>query len=330
MKASGIFLPGAAIWVVFTVGCNGSSSPISPTADLETDSLSLVGRTVGTLHGLPVAGARVEVGGAVASTDGSGRFRLPSSGAGVMPITVSAPDHVTRRSFVIAGGDNLVVDIIEPDPLWNLQFYRELCRDGSGGGSLKALKPWTVEPRFYVDRSPESGQNRPIPGAAVETVVEAIGTVLPLLAGERLRGDQIEVGMDPPADHTPGTVVIRWDPVEVSRSAGAASGITRGVGGNASVVVLRTIEDTEVIFHELGHVLGLYHPLGGLRPSLMFGSGRPERPHFTDWDILHANILYSRPPGNTDVDNDPGGFVLNAATGHKILGTLPTLMICYP
>ncbi len=120
--------------------------------------------------------------------------------------------------------------------------------------------------------------------------------------------------MEPPADHEPGSVVIRWDPVEVSQAAGAASGITRGVGGNTSVVVLRTIEDTEVIFHELGHVLGLYHPLGGLRPSLMFGAGRSERPYFTDWDILHANILYSRPPGNTDVDNDPGGFVLNAST----------------
>jgi hypothetical protein len=78
------------------------------------------------------------------------------------------------------------------------------------------------------------------------------------------------------------------------------------------VVVLRTVEDTEAIFHELGHVLGLYHPLSGFRPSLMLGTGNPRRPHFTDWDIFHANVLYARPPGNTDIDNDPSGFVINA------------------
>lgn len=332
MKWNRQFSIGAALTVLFTLACNGSSSsPSSATVETGSGTLSLLGQIVGTLHGQPVAGARVEVGGAVASTDSSGQFQLSGSGGGSLPIAISvrASDHVTRRSFVLPGGPSLLVDIIEPDPLWNLQFYRELCRDGAGGGSLKALNPWTVEPRFYVDRRPESGQNRPIPDAAVDSVVEAIRTVLPLLTGGRLRGNQIEGGTEPPADHTPGTVVIRWDPVEVSRAAGAAAGITRGVGGNASVVVLRTIEDTEVIFHELGHVMGLYHPLGGLRPSLMFGAGRPERPHFTDWDVLHANVLYARPPGNTDVDNDPVGFLLNAATGLSALETSPTLMICH-
>lgn len=234
---------------------------------------------------------------------------------GVYPATVSGSNHVTRKTFVQSDGARPVIDIIEDDVLWNLDFYRELVRDGSGGGDLRPLNPWTVEPFFYIDRRPESGTNRVISDAAVETVVEAIRTVLPLLTRHRLEGSQIEIGTEPPADSSPGTVVIRWDPVEVAEVAGPAAGFTRGVGGNASVVVLRTIDDTEAVFHELGHVLGLYHPLSGYRPSYMLGGGTPQRPHFTDWDIFHANALYARPPGNTDIDNDPSGYIVNCCGG---------------
>jgi hypothetical protein len=144
-------------------------------------------------------------------------------------------------------------------------------------------------------------------------VASAITAVLPLLTNGRWAGSQVESGATPPPDLTAGTVVVRWDPVEIARTAGAASGITRGVGGNASVVVLRSIEETGVIYHELGHVLGLYHPLGGHRPSHMLGSGTAAPPFFTEWDVFHSRVLYSRPPGNTDVDNDPSGSFIGAS-----------------
>jgi Astacin (Peptidase family M12A) len=204
--------------------------------------------------------------------------------------------------------------VIETSSFWNLDFYRELARNGAGGGKLLPLNPWTMEPRVYIDRRPESGSGREIPDASVETVRTAVTQVLPLLTNGRLIGDRIEIGTEPPEDKTPGTVVIRWDPVEIAASAGAASGITMGVGGNASVVILRSIEETGVIYHELGHVLGLYHPLGGYRPSLMSGPGKPAPPFFTDWDVFHANVLYARPPGNSDIDNDPAGFLVGTRT----------------
>lgn len=309
--------------------CDGGDSTTPSSPGPITDSGTTVsGRVVGVISGNPVAGARVNAGGASATTDGSGAFRLNVPGAGDARVEVSGPGIITRNTFFRIGGLEPVFDLIEASGLWNLDFYRELCRDSSGGGSLKPLSPVTREPRVYVDRRPESGLNRPIPDSAVDTVREAIATVLPLLTRGKLVGAQVEVGMNPPPDRTPGTVVIRWNPVEVSQVAGAASGIAYNVGGDWNVVVLRNIDSTESIFHELGHVLGLYHPLGSIRPSYMIGSGVAERPHFTQWDIHHANILHARPPGNTDPDSDPAGFVVNGASGLTALGFQGNLMIC--
>jgi hypothetical protein len=294
--------------------CDGSpsSSTGAPPASTTGGLPSISGRILETLSGNPVSGASIESSAGTVRTDASGNFQLPAS-ASAIPVTVTAAGHVTRRSYLSGSSLSPTLDVIETESLWNLDFYRELARDGSGGGSLKPLNPWTVEPRFYVDRRPETGSGRAIPEPSVAIVVGAIAEVLPLLTNGHLSGDQVETGTEPPADLTPGTVVVRWDPIEIARSAGAASGITRGVGGNASVVVLRSIEETAVIYHELGHVLGLYHPLGGRRPSHMFGSGTPAPPFFTEWDVFHSRVLYARPPGNTDVDNDPAGFVVGAA-----------------
>jgi len=259
-----------------------------------------------------VSGALIESSAGNVRTDASGTFQLPATAA-VIPVTVTASGHVTRRSFLGTSASSPTLDVIETASLWNLEFYRELARDGAGGGSLKPLNPWTVEPRFYIDRRPETGSGRAIPEGSVGAVAAALTVVLPLLTNNRWSGSQLESGIAPPPDLTPGTVVVRWDPVEIARTAGAASGITRGVGGNASVVVLRSIEETGVIYHELGHVLGLYHPLGGHRPSHMLGSGTAAPPFFTEWDVFHARVLYARPPGNTDVDNDPSGFLIGAS-----------------
>jgi hypothetical protein len=299
--------------VVTQGGCDGSSPmPAGPSSTATTGVATVSGRILETVSRSPVSGAVIESSFGSVRTDASGNFQLPASAA-VIPVTVTASGHVTRRSFLGPGAESPTLDVIEAGSLWNLDFYRELARDGAGGGSLKSLNPWTVEPRFYVDRRPETGSGREIPESSVGTVLSAIAAVLPLLTSGRLSGNQVELGVDPPADLTPGTVVVRWDPVEIARTAGAASGITRGVGGNASVVVLRSIEETPVIYHELGHVLGLYHPLGGHRPSHMLGSGTSTPPFFTEWDLFHSRVLYARPPGNTDVDNDPQGFLAGAS-----------------
>ena len=315
--------------VVAIAGCDGSSStlpPASPSSSAATGVAVVSGHLVETISRRPVEGALIESSTGTVRTDSSGSFQLPASGA-VIPVTVTAGGHVTRRSFLGSSVTGPTMDVIEIGSLWNLDFYRELARDGAGGGNLKPLNPWTVEPRFYVDLRPETGSGRAIPEGSVSTVVSAIAEVLPLLTSARLSGSEVESGNEPPADLTPGTVVIRWDPVEIARTAGAASGITRGVGGNASVIVLRSIEETGVIYHEIGHVLGLYHPLGGHRPSHMLGSGTSIPPFFTEWDVFHSRVLYARPPGNTDVDNDPQG-VLVGATALRLDRVSSAVSIC--
>jgi hypothetical protein len=305
-----------AVVLAGIAGCDGGSestpSPTGTSASTGAGVAAVSGRLLETVSRMPVSGALIESSAGNVRTDATGSFQLPATAA-VIPVTITATRHVTRRTTLGSASLTPTLDVIETDSLWNLDFYRELARDGAGGGNLEPLNPWTVEPRFYVDRRPETGSGRAIPEGSVATVVSAVAEVLPLLTSGRLSGSEIESGSEPPADLTPGTVVIRWDPIEIARAAGAASGITRGVGGNASVVVLRSIEETGVIYHELGHVLGLYHPLGGHRPSHMLGSGTSTPPFFTQWDVFHARILYARPPGNTDVDNDPRGFLAGAS-----------------
>jgi hypothetical protein len=45
----------------------------------------------------------------------------------------------------------------------------------------------------------------------------------------------------------------------------------------------------------------------------MLGSGTAAPPFFTEWDVFHTRVLYARPKGNTDVDDDPQGFIAGAA-----------------
>ncbi|HJS72759.1 MAG TPA: carboxypeptidase regulatory-like domain-containing protein, partial [Vicinamibacteria bacterium] len=199
-------------------GCDGSpsSSTGAPPASTTGGLPAISGRVLETLSGRPVSGASIESSAGNVRTDASGNFQLPSS-ASAMAVTVAAAGHVTRRSFLSASNFNPTVDVIETGGLWNLDFYRELARDGAGGGSLKPLNPWTLEPRFYVDRRPETGSGRAIPEPSLSIVVGAIAEVLPLLTNNHLSGEEVETGTEPPADLTPGTVVVRWDPIDIAR-----------------------------------------------------------------------------------------------------------------
>jgi len=122
-------------------------------------------------------------------------------------------------------------------------------------------------------------------------------------------------------------VPLRWNAAEVSERAETANAFAYRVGGDANVVVFRHIPETWAVHHEIGHVMGLYHPLGGLRPSHMWYSGELEPPHFTEWDIFHAQAMYARPPGNTDVDVDPPGFVIGGTAAGTDAGAGP--IVCF-
>ncbi len=323
---------GVLAAITLAAGCGDSPSPPA-TPGAPDPAASVRGVLTATVRGGAVPGATLSAAGVSArsAADGSFALDLPD---GEHRITISAPGFVERTTTIRAPGAGIALDLIPEGGAWTLDFYRELARNGAGGGDLKPLTRWEVEPAFYIDTRPEPATGIRIPPETVAFVREAIRITVPLLTGGRFTGERVEAGDRPPADMTPGTVVLRWDAAEVARVAETANAFAYRVGGPANVVVFRHLEETWAVHHEIGHVLGLYHPLGGYRPSHMWYSGKLEPPHFTEWDIFHAQVLYARPPGNTDVDVDPPGFVSGSviggraalATGHPEPGPV----VCFP
>lgn len=308
-------------------GACGGGEPVAPTAPAAPPaSASVRGVLTRTVEGGPVAGATLSAGGITArsATDGSFALDLP---AGDHRITVSGPGIVERTTTIRAPNGALELDVIPGGGPWTLDFYREIARNGAGGGELEPLIPWDSEPTFFIDARPEPTTGAEIPAETIDFVREAIRVTVPLLSAGRFRGERIEVTRDPPADMTPGTVILRWNAAEVSEYAETANAFAYRVGGDANVVVFRHLPETWAVHHEIGHVMGLYHPLGGLRPSHMWYSGELEPPHFTEWDIFHAQVMYARPPGNTDVDVDPPGFAIGGTAAAA--GARPGPVACF-
>ena len=240
--------------------------------------------------------------------DGSFALDLP---AGDHRLTVSGPGIVERTTTIRAPNVGLALDVIPAGGPWNLDFYREIARNGGRGRRAGTAHPLGF--RAYLLHRRPARNPRPAPRFRPRPSTSCgrpSASRLPLLSGGRFRGERIEVTREPPADMTPGTVILRWNAAEVSERAETANAFAYRVGGDANVVVFRHIPETWAVHHEIGHVMGLYHPLGGLRPSHMWYSGELEPPHFTEWDIFHAQVVYARPAGNTDVDVDPPGFVV--------------------
>ncbi len=295
-----------------TCGGGPASGPAVPAPPGTAGNVS--GTLTATVEGGPVAGASLSASGTTVRTaaDGSFALNLPE---GEHRLVISGPGLVERVTGIRAPSTGLALDVIREDGPWTLEFYREVARNGAGGGDLEPLRRWNEEPVFFIDTRPEAATGDAIPEAIVAFVRDAIGETVRLLTGNRLQGDQVFATGNPPPDMTPGTVILRWSADEVSEFAPGADAFAYRVGGPANVVVFRHLEETWAVHHEIGHVLGLYHPLGGYRPSHMWYSGVLEPPHFTTWDIFHAQVLYARPEGNTDVDVDPMGFVAGAPSG---------------
>ena len=292
-------------------GGDGSGAPAPPVSPAPPSaSATYRGVLTATVTGAPVPGATLTAGGVSARSGAGGVFGLTLP-PGDHRVTISAPGFVSRTTTIRAPNDAAALDVI-PAPeggLWNLAFYRELVRDGAGGGALRPLTRWDAEPEFFIDTRPEPTTGDAIPEETVAFVREAIGVTVKLLTDGQFTGERVTATDSPPADGTPGTVVLRWNTAEVAKEAQGAAAFAHRVGGPSNFVVFRHFEETYAVHHEIGHVLGLYHPVGGKHPSHMWFNGELEPPHFTKWDIFHARVLYSRPSGNTDVDVDPPGFV---------------------
>lgn len=315
----------------FSCGGGGDSAPGAPTAPLPSPTATVRGSVTATVLGGPVRGASFVTDGSVvggSAADGSFGLELPD---GIHEVTVTAPGFVERTTRLRSPATGVALDLIPEDSPWTLEFYRELARNGAGGGDLEPLIRWDSEPTFYIDTRPEPTTGAEIPAEAVAFVREAIAVSVSLLSDGRFTGERVHATDTPPPDLTPGTVVLRWNAAEVAERAQNANAFAFRVGGPSNVVVFRHLDETWAVHHEIGHVMGLYHPLGGYRPSHMWYSGELQPPHFTEWDLFHARVLYSRPAGNRDIDRDPAGFVLGselAVAGQAEPAGPPAPVVC--
>lgn len=221
-------------------------------------------------------------------------------------------------------------DYLYRDPLWT-----------AAAGEPGRLRRWVDDPQVVIDTRLVSVREGPdwgwIAGDRIgprirRHVRRTIEAVLSPLTGGVLALDRIrfrrmaedEVVATGWADlHQPGTIRVSFANTP-DGSSGAAVGLDGDTVVSAHMVLdLAAVEDgirrgnDYVVIHELGHTLGMMHPMPsphGFRQTPLCSIMSPQCPTLRkprplgvlyEEDALMARIAYSRLPGNDQRDRDP-------------------------
>lgn len=320
----------AFLSVLLGVACAQDRVPSTPIVPPVLDGpFTLAGRVVSTQTGSPVAGATVELGqvGTLALvTDALGRYRADGVPSGHVSVTISAPGHLTRQTSLDVGAsrDAFDFDVIRDAPPFNLEFFRRFGRSSLDSPSLHQLNPWQQAPRFYV-RTVTIDLGEPVDVQTLLATERLIRNTVPELSGGRWSAAEIVFGTaDRPREN--GWVnmlfVSTLEYIEVNFRKGiwgiASKGGTSGFAYMLYSSQTRSPETysgacesaaIRIVEHELVHVMGFGHTYD-LEQDFWTpdcsGAGRSvEAKH-------HAQIYYSRRPGNGDIDTDRNSLVVNA------------------
>jgi hypothetical protein len=272
------------------------------------------GRVVATQSGKPVSGASVtftQSGVATAVTDVDGRFVFDGAESGYLALRITAPGFIERNTHltVTAPVGDLSLDIIQNTPPFSLAFYRQLARASLGTAAGTAtLNPWQQAPSFYIQsRTDDTGIR--VPDDVIEGIRRVVLASVPELSAGRWTVPAFESGeaFRPVED---GWVIVQFfqnshlGPEALGRATiGGPKGRielilnaqTLGSRPNCASAMASLVE------HEMVHVMGFFHTdnvLEDFHGPGCTGAGRPERV------LHHAQIAYSRLPGNRDIDVD--------------------------
>jgi hypothetical protein len=285
--------------------------------------VSLSGQVKSLQTGATLAGATV-TGTHLASeyrTAANGRFDVPGP-AGLFDLSFAAPGFLTNRlRFNVINPTERNVEAISLDPPFDLEFYREFAR-GRHDYGLQPIQRWTTAPRIFF-RTITSDTNAPVPGDSIDVMEQFARTRVPQLTGGRFQVAGIDRGPDPPTDRR-GWIVVDTFQNGIPNAPGA--GGTSSVGTNPGQInlLLDTIRTSAssgcytrmggAFHHEIVHAMGFYHAPGGWSVD---NNCNEMLSHV----LFHANIAYSRPPGNLDPDIDDfvGGLRASATTASIVI-----------
>jgi hypothetical protein len=277
---------------------------------------------LGTAQGIGGATLTPNWSLAAVTADAQGNYQLgdvanpPST---PYPVTLSAAGMINHDVWITwarGARTGVNLDMIRDAAPFNLQFYRQFARDtfDNDNGAPFALLRWTSAPSFYVRTVDQNG--RAIEPEVLAITLDALRRGVEGYTAGHFTAAAIETGTDVRAPAAGWiNVDIRRDPNE-KQVCGFAF-----VGANPGSITLN--DDVcscgsnkipgAVTMHEVGHAMGFFHVSD--RNSLMFPfiAGDCPAGALSAAESYHASIVYSRPRGNTEPDDDPpSGAALTA------------------
>lgn len=289
------------------VSCGGGGVEVSPTAPATPAPTPppLTGAVVTFVSGEtrdPVAGARVEVGGATYTTDAWGRVGLQALGL----TTVTTGGYLTRRLDLAAEGAQTLWPLSrQTTELWveYLAYRVDSDRPRRPMRRLPAGEAWLV---YNGD---DAGVQSAAEAAAREATKATGGVVQLRVVREAGAGPAIRLVVAPEEFLYPAGIIAY-----ASMSWSAAGWITGGE------LVFRGLEDgrrLHTVLHELGHGMGLGHPVSSAEyvlPTVMTTGGGTATKYSPPEELV-IGMMYQRSAGNVFPDDAPGLVLAGQASG---------------
>jgi hypothetical protein len=323
--------------VSISAGVAGSASVAVSMTIPVSSSVALAGQVVDQFGTGGKGGLTVEFAGETVTTDGSGRFSVPGSSSSTLRALTLSGSGVYRRGTFARTGDDLWR--VLPSS-FNMNAFNDLARERFAG-TIR----WATAPQIYIDARPEGFSGGSEFDLWLTEVQGYAAAFFSQWTGHQLSAASVRVGTSPPADLTPGTIVIHFSE-NSSRYGGSSSVVGRAYSSwwsdnsmAAATIWLRFARSggesgalfrQAVFAHELGHTMGLSH-MDGSTASIM--TAVVSVADLTGFDAQAASFLYGRSPGNTAPDNDSAGSYRGAlaparapVTEQWVCGVAPHLL----
>lgn len=333
-----IFQKGGIFLVTLIAKKASSENKFQKTITIK-DPIFIEGKIICTQTNIPVANATItDVNDNVlAKADQNGAFKIKSLGTNKpIKVKISADGFITRTTNILDNAHTVAIDIIENKPPFSADYYGQLVFWTNSNFSLtertapQANKAWNINPKIYIKTTLniynngtfEKSSSEKVSQVALDKVTESLPIIFKEVTQDKIKIEKIEYGTERIHLNEAGWITIEF--FDRTNNPQPFS----GTGGNSSIgnsmygtvrVGTTDISDTKfpckifgagLIFHEMGHCLGLGHTTNLDPPNMMAGGIAcfVNEAHYSSLEKYHTQIMYARPRGNQYPDNDPDGF----------------------